>query len=180
MPESPRLAVIITALSLEREAVQQHLRSIGPEPEHRGSIYRRGIFDERSEPWDVVVAEIGAGNANSAAEAVRIIDHYSPHVALFIGIAGALKDLTHGDVVASTKVYEYESGKDEADFKARPAVQMADYRLEKRAQYEAGEPDWRKRIKGTSPPEARNRRQKSRPSLPARRWSAHTCRTPTN
>lgn len=153
---SKRLAVIITALPLEREAVHQHLRNVNPEPEHRGSIYRRGTFDERSEPWDVVVAEIGAGNANSAAEAVRIIDHYSPQVAVFVGIAGALKDLKHGDVVASTKVYAYESGKDEADFKTRPAVQLADYRLEKRAQYEAGELDWRKRIKGESLPEAKD------------------------
>lgn len=149
-----RLAVIITALPLEREAVQQHLRDVSIEPEHRGSIYRRGVFDERSEPWDVVVAEIGAGNANAAAEAVRIIDHYSPQVALFVGIAGALKDVTHGDVVASTKVYEYESGKDEADFKARPSVQLSDYRLEKRAQYEASEPEWQKRIKGVLPAEA--------------------------
>ena len=153
-----RLAVIITALPLEREAVQQHLRDVGPEPEHLGSIYRRGIFDEQSEPWDVVVAEIGAGNANAAAEAVRIIDHYLPQVALFVGISGALKDLKHGDVVASTKVYQYEAGKDEKEFKSRPAVQLSDYRLEKRAQYEAGESDWRQRIKGESPQKLRSQR----------------------
>lgn len=149
-----RLAVIITALPLEREAVQQHIRNVREEPEHRGSIYRRGIFDELSEPWDVVVAEIGAGNTNAAAEVVRIIDHYSPQVALFVGIAGALKDLKHGDVVASTKVYQYDSGKDEEEFRSRPAIQLSDYGLEKRAQYEAGEPHWRQRIKGESPPEA--------------------------
>jgi hypothetical protein len=63
MATSPRMAVIITASPLERTAVIEHLRDVGEEPELRGSIYRRGIFDERSEPWDVVVAEIGAGNA---------------------------------------------------------------------------------------------------------------------
>lgn len=151
MLTAPRLAVIITALPLEREAVLQHLRNVSAEPEHRGTIYRRGTFDERSEPWDVVVAEIGAGNVNAAAEAVRVLDHYSPQVALFVGIAGALKDLKHGDIVASTKVYGYDSGKDEAEFKTRPAVQLADYRLEQRARFEAGEPGWRLRIKGDPP-----------------------------
>jgi len=151
MPAHPRLAVIVTALPLEREAVLQHLRNVTPEPEYRGSIYRRGIFDDRSEPWDVIVAEVGAGNVNAGAEAVRVLDHYSPQVALFVGIAGALKDLKHGDIVASTKVYGYDSGKDEADFKTRPAVQLSDYRLEQRARFEAGEPTWRDRIKGDKP-----------------------------
>jgi nucleoside phosphorylase/tetratricopeptide (TPR) repeat protein len=148
MSTSRPLAVIITALPLEREAVLQHLHDVKEEPEHNGSIYRRGIFDERSDAWDVVVAEIGPGNVNAAAEAVRILDHYSPRVAFFVGIAGALKDRKHGDVVASTKVYQYESGKDEKDFKTRPLVQLSDYRLEKRAQHEAGERDWCERIKG--------------------------------
>ncbi len=152
MPTLRPVAVIITALPLEREAVQQHLRNVAPEPEHRGSIYRRGIFDERSDPWDVVVAEIGAGNVSAAAEVVRILDHYSPQVAVFVGIAGSLKDLKHGDVVASTKVYGYESGKDETEFKTRAEVQLADYRLEQLARFEAGEPGWRQRIKGDSPP----------------------------
>jgi len=62
MAMAQRMAVIITALSLERAAVLEHLQGVGEEPELRASIYRRGIFEERSEPWDVVVAEIGAGN----------------------------------------------------------------------------------------------------------------------
>src|SRR5437868_9257868 len=115
MATAQRLVVIITALPVERVAVLEHLRDVGEEPELRGSIYRRGIFDERSEPWDVVFAEIGPGNHGAAAEAERIIAHYSPQVALFLGVAGAIKDLKHGDVVASSKVYAYESGKDERE-----------------------------------------------------------------
>jgi hypothetical protein len=54
-----RLAVVITALPIERTAVLEHLRDTYEEPPIGGSIYRRGVFDERSEPWDVVVADIG-------------------------------------------------------------------------------------------------------------------------
>lgn len=149
MPTQSRLAVIVTALPLERAAILQHLREVSEEPVLNGSIYRRGVFDERSEPWSVIVAEIGAGNLGAAAEAERLISHYSPQIAVFVGVAGAVKDLKHGDVVASTKVYGYESGKDlEDSFKSRPAVQLSSYALEQRARYEAGEPNWRKRIKG--------------------------------
>jgi nucleoside phosphorylase len=149
MATTQRLVVIITALPVERAAVLEHLRDVCEEPELRGSIYRRGIFDERSDPWDVIVAEIGAGNEGAAAEAERVIAHYSPQVALFVGVAGAIKDLTHGDVVASTKVYAYESGKDQpGGLRPRPYVQLPTYALEQRTRYEAGEPDWRQRIKG--------------------------------
>lgn len=149
MATPQRIAVIITALPLERAAVIEHLRDVAEEPELRGSIYRRGVFDDRSEPWDVVVAEIGAGNEGAAAEAERVIAHYSPQVALFVGIAGAVKDLTQGDVVASTKVYGYDSGKDQpGGFRPRPAVQLPDYALEQRARYESGEQGWLQRIKG--------------------------------
>lgn len=148
MPSPRRVAVIITALPIERTAVIEHLRDVSEEPPLSGSIYRRGIFDERSDPWDVVVAEIGAGNVGAAAEAERVISHYSPEVSLFVGVAGAVKDLKHGDVVASTKVYGYESGKDDkGGFKTRPAVQLTAYALEQRARFEAGESDWRQRIR---------------------------------
>lgn len=149
MNKVPRLAVIITALPIERSAVLEHLYEVSEEPPLRGSIYRRGIFKERTnEPWEVIVAEIGAGNPGAAAEAERVIGYYCPQVALFVGVAGAVKDLKHGDVVASTKVYGYEFGKDEnLGFKPRPNVEMSAYELEQRARFEAGEKAWRSRIK---------------------------------
>jgi nucleoside phosphorylase len=152
MPTPHRRAVIITALPLERDAVLEHLREVREEPPLRGSVYRKGIFDDRSDPWAVVVAVIGAGNEGAAAEAERVIAHYSPQVAVFVGVAGAIKDLEHGDVVASTKVYAYESGKDRrSGFEVRPSVELSSYALEQRARHEAGELDWRRRIKGGSP-----------------------------
>lgn len=155
-----RRAVILTALQIERQAVIEHLREVTEEPPVRGSIYRRGIFDDRSDPWEIIVAEIGAGNPNAAAETIRILSHYSPEVAVFVGVAGGIKDLKKGDVVASSKVYGYESGKDEESFKTRPSVHLSAYDLEQRARFEAGEKAWIERIKtplprtGDAPPHA--------------------------
>ncbi len=50
MSSTRRLAVVITALPIERAAVLEHLREVSEEPPVGGSIYRRGVFDERSEP----------------------------------------------------------------------------------------------------------------------------------
>jgi nucleoside phosphorylase len=147
-PSARRTAVIITALQIERTAVVEHLRNASREPPLNGSIYRRGAFDEGTAHWDVIVAEIGPGNLGAAAEAERVVSHYRPDIALFVGVAGAVKDLRHGDVVASTKVYGYESGKDGEEFNPRPEFQKGSYNLEQLARYEAGERGWKDRIKG--------------------------------
>jgi nucleoside phosphorylase len=143
-----RKVLVVTALPVEREAVLEHLREVQEAPHPQGSIYRRGVFDENSDPWDVLVAEIGAGNEGAAAEAERAIRYFDPEVAIFVGVAGAIKDFRRGDVVASTKVYNYESGKDcDQGFEPRPETHLAAYSLRERARYEAGEPHWRQRIK---------------------------------
>jgi nucleoside phosphorylase len=98
MAPPPRRAVILTALPIERTAVREHLRDVHEEPHPRGSVYRRGIFEDNSEPWDILLAEIGAGNEGAAAEAERAIAHFNPEVAIFVGVAGAIKELSHGDV----------------------------------------------------------------------------------
>jgi nucleoside phosphorylase len=147
-PALHRRAVILTALPIERTAVSEHLRDVREEVHRNGSIYRRGTFDENSEPWDILLAEIGPGNEAAAAEAERAIAHFSPDVAVFIGIAGAIKDLAHGDVVASTKVYNYGSGKDKTShFETRPDTELPAYSLRERARYEAGEMNWLQRIR---------------------------------
>jgi nucleoside phosphorylase len=145
-----RRAVILTALPIERTAVLEHLRDVREEPHPRGSVYRRATFDDNSEPWDILLAEIGVGNEGAAAEVERTIAHFSPQVALFIGIAGGIKDLARGDVVASTKVYNYCSGKDRTShFETRPETELPAYSLRERARYEAAEPDWRQRIRAS-------------------------------
>ncbi len=144
-------AVILTALPVEYLAVRAHLTHLQEEIHANGTIYERGQFAVASHTWDIGIVEIGAGNSGAALEAERAIAHFSPSVILFVGVAGGIKDVILGDVVASTKVYGYESGKAEIAFKPRPEIGLAAYGLEQRAKAEARKGDWLHRISATEP-----------------------------
>jgi nucleoside phosphorylase len=138
-------AVILTALPVEYLAVRQHLSNLEKKI-HKGTVYRQGQFTVGALNWEIGIVEIGAGNTRAAAETERAIEYFNPSVILFIGVAGGIKDVKLGDVVASTKVYAYESGKANATFEPRPAIGLSSYSLEQLARDEAKEDDWCKRI----------------------------------
>jgi nucleoside phosphorylase len=144
-------AVIITALPVEYAAVRNYLKNPQEEIHVQGTIYERGTFIAEHQTWEIGIVEIGAGNTSAAFEAERAITHFAPNIILFVGVAGGIKDVKLGDVVACTKIYGYESGKAEKVFKTRSEIALPAYGLEQRARAEARKGDWLQHISATTP-----------------------------
>jgi nucleoside phosphorylase len=137
-----RRAVILTALEVETRAVLRHLHDVQEETVKQ-TVFHVGRF----EGWEVAVGECGPGNVRTALIVERAIDHFSPEVACFVGVAGGVKDVTIGDVVVATKVYGYESGKDEEEgFRPRPEISLPAYVFEQRARALRLKDGWKARL----------------------------------
>ena len=145
-------AVILTAIPAEYDAIKAHLSNLQEETHEQGTVYELGQFSANGKSWEVGIVEIGPGNAGAAMEAERAIAHFQPDVVLFVGVAGGIKDVKLGDVVAATKVYGYESGKTKLDFEPRPDVGQSSYDLINRAKAEARKPDWLKKLTSVESP----------------------------
>jgi nucleoside phosphorylase len=126
--------VILTALPGDFLAVKAHLSDVREQihPETK-TVYELGRFMAGQGAWNVLLVETGQGNNIAGIETQRAIDYFKPDVVLFVGTAGGRKGVEIGDVVAGSKIYNYESGKDEEVFRPRPEAERASYPLEQRA-----------------------------------------------
>ena len=103
-------ALIVTALALEREAVRQHLRDV--EVQRVGlTTADLGSFEVNGHEVVVAVIETGPGNIDASTATSSALRELSPQIVLMVGVAGGVKDVEIGDVVASSKVYWIEPGK---------------------------------------------------------------------
>lgn len=134
----PNRILVMTALPVERDAVIRRLANVRSERHTTGIEYEIGRF----ESLDVCVVQIGVGNSSAALETERAIAFFEPNIAFFVGIAGGVKDVTLGDVVAGTKIYGYECGADRDDFQTRPEIGLASYPLVKAAEVLARKGSW--------------------------------------
>lgn len=154
MSRSQRTAIVMTALDVEYLAVRQFLTDIEPVVHAAGTVYETGRFEAEESSWNVVLAETGAGNNIAAIETSRALDAFRPALALFVGVAGGLKDVEVGDVVAADYVYGYESSKMTDIFEPRIKTFGCGYPLMQRARAIRRHGHWQKRIASGATPKA--------------------------
>jgi nucleoside phosphorylase len=108
-------------LPVEYAAVWSRLSDPDRSQTLRGTLYEIGKFAGQFLDWRVAVARVGPGNISAGVETERALSHFDPHLILFVGVAGGLKDdLSHGDVVVASQVSYYHSGKAADRFYPRP------------------------------------------------------------
>lgn len=137
-------ALVVTALRLEYQAVRAFLTDVVEDVHEAGTVYEHGVLGDGEDAWQVYIVEAGAGNYAAAVEAERAIQKYDPDIALFVGIAGGIKDVSLGDVVTADKIHGYESGREsKSGFQPRPDGRTSSYRLVQRARAESRRADWK-------------------------------------
>jgi len=138
--------VILTALDVEYLAVKRHFLNL-KEKSHKSSIYEIAKFETNKIIWTICLAKAGRGNSKTGIMTERVINYFKPNLVIFVGIAGGIKDVVIGDVVAVDKAYDYESAKISPQLLTRPEIGMSSYAILERAQKVADNVNWKKRIK---------------------------------
>ncbi|MCP4697501.1 MAG: hypothetical protein GY862_11705 [Gammaproteobacteria bacterium] len=154
MTELP-CAVFITALGLEYSSVTKHLSEL-KEEKYKGTLYETGEYQTPDGTrWHIAAAQTGAGTDNAATQTERAIAHFEPSHVFFTGVAGGIKDVKLGDVVASSKLYGYESGKAGPEkFQSRPVAWQPTHEMQQRAMSIARNTQWLEKLKDTPSPQA--------------------------
>ncbi|GAB2895569.1 hypothetical protein GCM10027074_74010 [Streptomyces deserti] len=134
--------VILTALSVEHEAVLAHLTEVVQREHDSGTVFDCGRLADTG--WTAALALIGEGNETAAVITHQAYSLFGRTPLLFVGVAGGLKDdIQIGDVVVGTHIYAYHGAKvDPGASYGRPRVWPASHRLLQRAYRVRGGPDF--------------------------------------
>ncbi|MFE1972715.1 phosphorylase family protein [Streptomyces hygroscopicus] len=139
--------VVLTALEVEYRAIRAHLEEPRPAPAERGALFELGVFRDGPAERTVAIHMTGPGNPGAAASVERAAALFAPRAVLFVGVAGGVKDVALGDVVAADAVYDYETGKDtETGFLPRQKTYQSAYGLVQLARLVAAGDAWQRRI----------------------------------
>ncbi|WPB89093.1 phosphorylase family protein [Streptomyces malaysiensis] len=140
--------VVLTALEVEYRAVRAHLEDPRPVHAERGALFELGVFRDGSAERTVAIHMTGPGNPGAAASVERAAALFAPRALLFVGVAGGVKDVALGDVVAADAVYDYETGKDtESGFLPRQKTHQSAYGLVQLARLVTVGDEWQRRIR---------------------------------
>lgn len=140
--------VILTALEVEREAVEKHLSNtdVVKHPETK-TDYTKGTYTNGIISYDVIVGRTDQTNVNAALETERALEHFKPSYVFYVGVAGGLKDVRVGDIVIGTDVIGYERGKTtDEGFKPRPQFGASSYELDRLAASYAKSKEWSEKV----------------------------------
>ena len=135
LSDRQEVVVMLTALSLEYNAVRAHLTAVQTQTHPAGTRFEVGVLPNT--PWQIALAMTGVGNATAAVVVERAASLFTPRALLFVGVAGALADdIALGDVVVPTWVYAYHGGRDENDeFNVYPRAWEAPHHLQQLARH---------------------------------------------
>ncbi|WP_078559197.1 hypothetical protein [Streptomyces sp. PRh5] len=140
--------VVLTALEVEYRAVRAHLEDPRPVQAERGAVFELGVFREGAGERRVAIHMTGPGNPGAGVSVERAAALFAPRAVLFVGVAGGVKDVALGDVVAADAVYDYETGKDtETGFLPRQKTHQSAYGLVQLARLVAAADAWQRRIR---------------------------------
>lgn len=141
-------AVVLTSQEEVWQEINKYLNNSREQNHNQGTVYQIGNFSDKETSWQIILVHIGIGNSNAAIETERAIREFNPDAVFFVGLSGGIRDVKIGDVVVSTKIYGYESGKiTPEEFELRPEVSNSSYSLEQRARADARNGRWVNRLK---------------------------------
>ncbi|WP_261569905.1 5'-methylthioadenosine/S-adenosylhomocysteine nucleosidase family protein [Frankia gtarii] len=138
------MIVLLTALSVEHDAVRDLLTNVVQRTCAGGTIFEVGEL--AAHPGRKVALSVtGTGALPAATLTERALTEFKPTAVLFVGIAGGLCDwLEIGDVVVATKIQAYQGGRSEDDeFLIRPNAWLVSHELEQIARRLPRDPRWR-------------------------------------